>query len=129
MLKNQDFYEKILKMAEDVKNNAYAPYSNFRVGAVLLTKSSKVYTGCNIENSSYGLTICAERVAVFKAVSEGEREFKILVLCADKDVFPCGACLQVLNEFSPEIEIVLKLKKEVKKFKLKDLLPYAFKLF
>jgi len=127
MEKIQEELVNLYKLACEMKKRAYAPYSKFRVGAALKTKNEKVYTGSNVENASYGLTVCAERIAIFKAVNEGEREFDILAICADREVFPCGACLQVMNEFSPQIKILLKRKNKLKIFELKELLPYGFK--
>ena len=91
------------------RENAHAPYSKFRVGAALEDTSGRVHTGCNIENATYGLTLCAERVAVFKAISEGAREFRRIAIAADTDTLtpPCGACRQILWEFCGDIEIVL----------------------
>uniref|UniRef100_A0A7C3MIB0 Cytidine deaminase n=1 Tax=Dictyoglomus thermophilum TaxID=14 RepID=A0A7C3MIB0_DICTH len=122
----------LLEIARDVLKFSYSPYSNFPVGAVLLTKSGKIYTGVNIENASYGLTICAERVAIFKAVSEGEEEFlKIVIVGKDGDgVPPCGACRQVMMEFSPKMEVLLYNSKEERfyRYKVEELLPHSFKL-
>ncbi|MDK2885879.1 MAG: cytidine deaminase [Thermosipho sp. (in: thermotogales)] len=120
--------EELIQKAFKAKENAYTPYSNFKVGAALLTKSGKIYTGCNVENASYGLTCCAERVAIFKAVSEGEREFDTLVVVGDTDepISPCGACRQVMSEFG-DFEVILVSKdRKLKKVKVKDLLPYSF---
>ena len=119
---------ELISAARDVATNAYSPYSNFRVGAALLTKSGKVYSGCNVENASYGLANCAERTAVFKAISEGERAFELMAIVSTGGVYPCGACRQVLNEFSPELKIVMgdlegNLTGETS---LVDLLPNAF---
>ncbi len=112
---------KLIKMAERAKGNAYAPYSGFKVGAAVLTPDGNVFTGCNVENSSYGATICAERVAIFKAVSEGYREFSKLAVTA----MPCGMCRQALAEFCGEdFEIIVG--KEI--YRLGDILPEAFKL-
>ncbi len=121
----------LIKLAQKAAQNAYAPYSNFRVGAALLCKSGNVYTGCNVENSSYGASNCAERTAVFKAVSEGERDFVKIAIVSEKGglTFPCGICRQVLSEFMPEGSIVLfSEEKGIKEFALNELLPYAFKL-
>lgn len=120
--------EEVINEAFKAKEKAYAPYSKFKVGAALLTKSGKVYTGCNIENASYGLSCCAERVAIFKAVSEGETEFDTLVVVGDTDepISPCGACRQVMSEFG-DFEVILVSKdKKVKKTSVKELLPYSF---
>jgi cytidine deaminase len=111
------------------RENAHAPYSKFRVGAALEDRSGRVHSGCNVENATYGLTLCAERVAVFKAISEGAREFRRIAIAADTDTLtpPCGACRQILWEFCGDIEIVLvnpRGKSEV--LRLKELLPRAF---
>ena len=121
----------LIKLAQKAEKNAYAPYSNFKVGAALLCKSGNVYTGCNVENSSYGASNCAERTAVFKAISEGKREFiKIAIVSSGGDfTYPCGICRQVLSEFMPNGSIVLFSKEQgIKEFTLNELLPYAFKL-
>lgn len=125
---NKKLYELALKALE----NSYSPYSNFPVGVALLTKNGKVYLGTNIENASYGLTVCAERVAIFKAVSEGEKEFSKIVI-VDKDgngIPPCGACRQVMFEFSPDMEILLYDKEQGKfmTYRVKDMLPVGFDL-
>lgn len=101
-------YETLLKKAESAKEYAYVPYSRFRVGAALLAKSGKVYTGANIENAAYSVTCCAERVALFKAVNSGEKEFEAIAVTSDSDSFtyPCGVCRQALTEFAPKIEVV-----------------------
>ncbi len=120
----------LIEKAKEASRKAYAPYSNYKVGAALLTKSGKVYTGCNIENSSYGLTNCAERTAVFKAVSEGEMEFEKIVIYADSPNLPtpCGACRQVLSEFGPELKITIISNKEQMETSILELLPLGFKL-
>ncbi len=105
-----DLKARLVKAALDARNLAYVPYSEYRVGAALLTKGGKIYSGCNIENASFGLTNCAERTAIFKAVSEGEREFAGLAVAVfgNKAASPCGACRQVLREFfSDSVEIIL----------------------
>lgn len=126
----------IIKEAIKTKKKAYAPYSHFKVGAALLGKSGKLYTGCNIECSSYGLSLCAERVALVKAVSSGEKEFiKIAIVGGKEDELilcpPCGACRQFLNDFG-NIKILLGYQEEnkikCKKYKLSELLPESFNL-
>ena len=122
---------QLIKLAQEAAKKAYAPYSGFNVGAALLCKSGNVYTGCNVENTSYGASNCAERTAVFKAVSEGEREFVKIAIVSEKGglTFPCGICRQVLSEFMPNGSIVLfSEEKGIKEFALNELLPYAFKL-
>ena len=107
---------------------SYSPYSHFRVGAAIRTIEGEIFTGTNIENASYSLTMCAERVALFKAVSEGHKSFTDLAIASSSELpaFPCGACRQVLYEFSPEIKIHLK-GKENEIFQLTDLFPHPFK--
>ncbi|MDO9391804.1 MAG: cytidine deaminase [bacterium] len=119
----------LVKVAKEAKQKAYAPYSKFKVGAALLAKSGKVYTGCNVENASYGLTCCAERNAVFQAVGRGERDFIAIAIVSDspEPTAPCGACRQVLHEFSPELEVIMAgAKGKVRTRKLKELLPDSF---
>ncbi len=100
--------EELIQKAKKAQQNAYAPYSQFKVGAALLTNEEQIFLGCNIENSTFGATNCAERTAVFNAVCNGVREFKKLVIVSDSNtpVMPCGICRQVLFEFSPDIEII-----------------------
>jgi cytidine deaminase (EC 3.5.4.5) len=120
---------ELIRMAFRALRNSYSPYSKFRVGAALLTSSGSVFCGTNVENASYGLSMCAERVAVFKAVSEGHTSFvKMAVVSETKNpVYPCGACRQVLYEFSPGIELVFSGKGgEIFVRKLNELLPEAF---
>jgi cytidine deaminase len=122
-------YKELAKAAVEAKGKAIASYSNFRVGSALLTEEGKVYTGGNIESSSYSLTICAERVALFKALSEGERKFKAIAIASDDSGFcpPCGSCRQVLNDFCSGIEVVLINKEnELKILKLEELIPLPF---
>ena len=127
---------EIIKEAIKIKKKAHAPYSHFKVGAALLGKSGKLYTGCNIECSSYGISLCAERVALVKAVSSGEKEFiKIAIVGGKEDELilcpPCGACRQFLNDFG-NIKILLGYQEEnkikCKKYKLSELLPESFAL-
>lgn len=101
--------KKLIEAARLARENAYAPFSNFKVGAALETTSGRVFTGCNVENASYGLTICAERVAIFKAVSEGERNFRRIAVVADTHLLtpPCGACRQIIWEFCGDVEVLL----------------------
>lgn len=116
--------------AIEAKSKALPPYSNFHVGAALLTESGKVYLGANIENSSYSLTICAERTAVFQAILDGERNFKSIAIASDADDFcpPCGACRQVLLDLcGKELEVIMINKKgELKSILLKELIPFSF---
>ncbi|MBI4833958.1 MAG: cytidine deaminase [Planctomycetes bacterium] len=122
---------ELINQAKAAMKNAYVPYSRFKVGAALLTMGNKVFTGSNIENASYGLTVCAERVAIFKAVSEGELKFKMMVIVTNssKIAMPCGACLQVIAEFAPKLELILATTKgKYIKRKLSGLLPEAFTL-
>jgi cytidine deaminase len=111
------------------RENAHAPYSKFRVGAALEDTSGRVHTGCNVENATYGLTLCAERVAVFKAISEGARAFRRIAIAADTETLtpPCGACRQILWEFCGDIEIALvNLRGKSEVLRLKELFPRAF---
>lgn len=126
----QSLKERLIALALSARQSAYVPYSNYRVGASLLANSGKIYTGCNIENASYGLSNCAERTALFKAVSEGERQFAALVVAVDgkKAASPCGACRQVLREFIDEsTEIILVNEEgEGQSTDIGNLLPNAF---
>lgn len=124
-------FRKLIAAAKAAQRNAHAPYSRFRVGAALLTKSGKVYTGVNVENASYGLTNCAERVAVGKAVSEGHRKFQaIAVVAPSAALSPCGACRQVLAEFG-ECVVICADSRNTRRLRihlLSELLPHTFKL-
>jgi cytidine deaminase len=120
-----------MAQAEIARTRAYAPYSRFPVGAALLTASGRVYLGCNVENASFGLTLCAERNAVFKAVSDGEREFVAIAITAGerKPSSPCGACRQVLHEFAPDLSVCWRDGKgTLQERPLRDLLAMAFDL-
>ena len=119
----------LTEVARRARNRAVAPYSNFKVGAAIETRTGRIYSGCNIENASYGLTLCAERVAVFKAVSEGELNFRRVAVVADTAELtpPCGACRQILWEFCGDIEIVLaNLRGKTRTVRLASLLPEPF---
>ena len=120
--------KELMKIARKARQNAYAPYSHFAVGAALLAESGRVYTGCNIENASYGLTCCAERNAIFAAVGAGERRFKMLAVAADstEPVAPCGACRQVIAEFGIPLVVMGNLNEETKTMTAEELLPYGF---
>lgn len=122
-------YDELIQKASEAKEMAYVPYSRFRVGAALLTKDGRVFTGCNIENASFGLTNCAERTAVFKAVSEGYKEYKAMAIVTDTEdvTSPCGACRQVLLEFGEDIDVIMaNVHGQHKIYKVRDLLPLAF---
>jgi cytidine deaminase len=121
--------KNLIEKATEARENAHAPFSNFKVGAALLTESGEIFTGCNVENASYGLTMCAERVAIFKAISEGKKDFTQLAVVADTDNLtpPCGACRQIIWEFCGDIPIILSnLSGENATFQMSELLPKAF---
>jgi len=120
----------LLGIATEARKNSYSPYSKFSVGAAVLTKDGKIYTGCNVENAAYGLTICAETVAVAKAVSEGSKDITAVAVVADTaDVCrPCGSCRQFILEFGDEILIIMgNLKGDMETKNIKELVPFAFK--
>ena len=128
-------HEKLLEMAESAREGAYAPYSHFTVGAALLGASGKVYTGCNIENMSYSATVCAERTALFKAISESEKDFVAIAISGapegEKGAFcaPCGICRQVLSEFcAKDFLVILGTAEKCKTYTLGELLPLTFAL-
>jgi cytidine deaminase len=118
--------DDLIVQAQAARLRAYAPYSNFPVGAALLTRDGRVFTGCNVENASYGLTVCAERIAVFKAVSEGYRNFAAIAVVSDTGATPCGACRQVLVEFGVNQVIVAHADGNHVVFTLDELVPHAF---
>jgi len=121
--------QELFALAKEARESAYAPYSDFKVGAALLGESGTIYLGCNVENASFGLTVCAERVALFKAVSEGERVFKAIAIYAgSKSVPPCGACLQVMAEFGDLDILLFDSKGSYVKWRISELLPQAFRL-
>ncbi|KPU27951.1 cytidine deaminase [Caloranaerobacter sp. TR13] len=120
---------QLIKKALEAKEKSYAPYSNFHVGAALLTKDGKIYTGCNIESASYTPTNCAERTAIFKAVSEGDREFVAIAIVADSKTYtyPCGVCRQVIREFGKNMKIIVaKSEDDYKEYDLEELFPHSF---
>ncbi len=119
----------LVEAALSARENAHAPYSHFLVGAALEAEDGRVFTGCNVENATYGLSVCAERVAVLKAISEGARKFRRVAVSADTDVLtpPCGACRQILWEFCGDVEITLtNLHGKTENLRLKDLFPRPF---
>jgi len=121
--------EKLIAAARQARERAHAPFSEFRVGAAVRTKSGRTFGGCNVENASYGLTICAERVAIFKAISEGEREFEAIAVVTDTDTLtpPCGACRQIIWEFCGDVPVILaNLKGKVERESSAKLLPRPF---
>ncbi|WP_376793200.1 cytidine deaminase [Thermoflexus sp.] len=119
--------QALVELALRMRERAYAPYSGYRVGAALLSASGQVFTGCNVENAVYPLGLCAERVAVFKAISEGEHRFTVIAIATENGGTPCGACRQVLSEFAPDLRILLvDAKGEVRETSLRSLLPEPF---
>jgi len=121
--------DPLIDAALAVRRNAFAPYSKFQVGAAVEDADGRMHTGCNVENATFGLTICAERVAIFKAISEGVRKFRRVVVAADSDVLtpPCGACRQILWEFCGDVELTLvNLAGKTETYRLKDLFPKPF---
>ena len=122
-------YEALIAAAKQSRENAHAAYSNFRVGAALRATSGRIFGGCNVENATYGLTVCAERVAIFKAISEGERGFDAIAVVTDADSLtpPCGACRQLIWEFCGDIPVILaSLKGKTETVAMRDLFPKPF---
>lgn len=131
----EDVKRLLVREAIQAREKAYAPYSGYTVGAALISKDGAIYHGCNIENASFGATNCAERTALFKAVSEGEREFKAIAIsgslkgkAATEYAYPCGICRQALSEFATKdlVVLVAKSEEDFKEYRLEQLLPYAF---
>jgi cytidine deaminase len=123
--------EELITRARLAQKNAYTPFSQYKVGAALLTENGQIYSGCNVENSTYGATNCAERTAVFSAVCDGARSFQKIVVVTDSDepVMPCGICRNVLFEFSPDMEIVaVGASGETERVQLSELFPKGFRL-
>ncbi|MCH5274522.1 MAG: cytidine deaminase [Lachnospiraceae bacterium] len=128
-----DWKNTLIRAALEARKIAYAPYSGYKVGAALLTEEDEIYTGCNIENASYGATNCAERTAFFRAISEGKLNFKAIAITGGKEApedyaYPCGICRQVMQEFCKEDFIILtaKTEQDYQEYRLRDLLPYGF---
>lgn len=125
-------YNLLMNKAKEASKMSYSPFSRFAVGAGVLAKSGKIYTGCNVENSSFGMTICAERCAIFKAVSEGEREILAVAIYSPNadSCYPCGACRQVMQEFQgdDEVEVITEYMGELDIKKLSEFLPFGFKI-
>lgn len=123
-------YKELYRIADKAKENAYTPFSHFQVGAALLTEGGTVYTGVNVENSSYGATICAERTAFVKAISEGERKFSAIAIASSGgEALPCGICRQFMYEFCPQLEVITgKDEKSLRRQPLSALLPEGFRL-
>ena len=122
-------YDALITAAKQARENAYAPFSNFRVGAAVRAKSGRIHTGCNVENATLGLTCCAERVAIFKAVSEGERGFDAIAVVTDVDRLtpPCGACRQLIWEFCGDVPVILSnLKGKTEIIAMRELFPKPF---
>ena len=122
-------HEALMSAAKQARENAHAPYSNFRVGAALRATSGRIFGGCNVENAPYGLTICAERVAIFKAISEGERGFDAIAVVTDTEALtpPCGACRQLIWEFCGDVPVVMgNLQGKVELLQMRDLFPKPF---
>ena len=120
--------KELIRKALEAKKKAYVPYSKFHVGAAIVTENDEVYTGCNIENASYTPTICAERTAIFKAVSEGHRKIKTIVVVGDGNfTYPCGVCRQVMREFGKDATVIIaNSEEEYREYRLNELLPHGF---
>ena len=121
---------KLYEMAKDATKNSFAPFSHFHVGAALMAEDGQIFTGCNVENSSYGVTICAERTALVKAVSEGVRNFTAIAIASQNgEAWPCGVCRQMLYEFSPEMLVITGTDEDhLEVVTLSELLPHGFRL-
>lgn len=122
-------FDSLIQAAQSARENAHAPFSNFKVGAALRANSGRVFGGCNVENATYGLTVCAERVAIFKAISEGERKFDAIAVVTDTDTLtpPCGACRQLIWEFCGDVPVIMSnLKGKVEVLQMSQLFPKPF---
>ncbi len=121
--------ETLISAAKQARENAHAPFSNFRVGAAVRATSGRIFGGCNVENATYGLTVCAERIAIFKAISEGERGFDAISVVTDTDALtpPCGACRQLIWEFCGDVPVIMaNLKGKTETIQMRDLFPKPF---
>jgi cytidine deaminase len=127
-MESKDNFENLIRAASEMRKFSQAKYSNFAVGAALLTTDGEIITGCNVESSSFGLTICAERVALTKALSEGKTKFSHIAVVGPANDYcpPCGACRQLLYDYAPDIAIIMTNEETVKILPLRDLLPLAF---
>ncbi|MBN2261132.1 MAG: cytidine deaminase [Clostridiales bacterium] len=124
---NDEINKRLMKEAEKARLNAYVPYSHFSVGAALMTESGEIYTGCNIESASFGATNCAERTAIFKAVSEGHRNIKKIAIISNlNETYPCGICRQVIAEFGLDAEIIIGNEDNFKILTMDEILPHSF---
>ncbi len=120
-------WDQLVEQAIEAREYAYAPYSHYKVGAALLTTDGKIYKGCNVENASYSPSNCAERTAIFKAVSEGDREFEAIAVVTSDGGMPCGLCRQVMREFAPNLTVIIgNIDGTYQVFALPDLLPHSF---
>jgi cytidine deaminase len=122
-------HDPLVAAAKQARENAHAPFSNFRVGAAVRANSGRIFGGCNVENATYGLTVCAERVAIFKAISEGERGFDAIAVSTDTDTLtpPCGACRQIIWEFCGDVPVILSnLKGKTETIRMRELFPKPF---
>jgi len=122
-------FEALIASAKQARENAHAPYSDFRVGAAIRATSGRIFGGCNVENATYGLTVCAERIAIFKAMSEGERGFDAIAVVTDADILtpPCGACRQLIWEFCGDVSVILaNLKGKAEVIQMRSLFPRPF---
>jgi cytidine deaminase len=120
-------YDRLFALAIEAREYSYSPYSHYKVGAAMLTKSGKIYTGCNIENAAYTPSVCAERTAIFKAVTEGELEFEAIAVVTINGGAPCGVCRQVMREFAPDITVIIgSIEGDRRVLRLADLLPDSF---
>ena len=123
---SKEITDLVIKKAKDSQQQAYAPYSTFHVGAAVATNDQQLFGGCNIESASYGLTICAERVAIFSAVAQGYRNFTHLALVSNSSAYPCGACRQIIFEFCPKASIIIVTQNGIVETNSQELLPHGF---